>query len=99
MEARKEDVPKLERTKIYWAIAAAFITSGLVIILSIGVLTGALPIGPVFAISILAITLFATFFFMDLAWENWAVKGFALITVIVVLMMFANMIFGRALGP
>ncbi len=88
-----------ERAKLYWGIAAAFLTSGLLMILTISVLAGWMPIGAAFAASLLAISVLATLFLMDVAWEGWGVKLFTVITYIVVFMMFANMIFGRALGP
>ena len=88
-----------ERMKLYWAVAATFAASGFLILLTIAALTGSLVPGFAYAVVLTAITLFAAFYLMDIIWEGKGVLFFTFLTMIAVLIMFFNMIFGRQASP
>jgi len=84
-----------ERIKMYWAIAATFAISGFIVLLALAAVTGSLAPGLVYAIILIALTFFAALYLMDIIWEGKGVILFAVLTMIVVLLIFGNMIFGR----
>ena len=88
-----------ERRKLAWAIAVGFLTSGLLIVFTLGVITGALMTPVALAAAVIVITLFVAFMLMDIVWEGWGIQLFSVITIIIVSLLLLNIIFGRQVMP
>ncbi len=100
-EAKKVDYAARlrERRKLAWGVAVGFMSSALLMIFTLGVVIGTLTTGTALAVAVTVITLFIAFLLMDVVWEGWGVQLFSVITVIVVLLLILNIIFGRQVMP
>ncbi|MCE4612181.1 MAG: hypothetical protein F7B17_09450 [Desulfurococcales archaeon] len=88
-----------ERRKLAWAVAVGFMSSALLMVFTLGVVTGALTTGAALAVAVAVITLFVAFMLMDIVWEGWGIQLFSVITVIIVMLLMLNIIFGRQVMP
>ncbi len=88
-----------ELRKLAWAIAAGFAVSGLLILFTIGVITGSITSGLAIAIVTLGLIILTAAIFMDVLWEGWGVQLFSVITLVIVMLLILNIIFGRQVMP
>ncbi len=98
-EAAEQLYRAKEQRKLLWAIVTGFTASGLLMLFTVGVITGSLTGGLAIALATIVFTLLVAAALMDVAWEGWGIQLFTAITFVIVMLLILNIIFGRQVMP